>query len=132
MVTDSVGDFLTRIRNANLRREDKLSMPSSKILASIAGILKKEGFIEDFEEEGKSENKLKNLIIKLKYESDLPRIRGLKRVSKPGVRIYVGYRDIPKVLSGYGISILTTSQGIMTGDRAKKEHVGGELLCQIW
>ena len=132
MVTDSVGDLLTRIRNATLRKTEEITMPSSKILAGIAGILKDEKFIEDFEEIVDPDTKRKILKIKLLYIDSLPRIRGLKRVSKPGVRIYVGYKDIPVVLSGYGITILTTSGGLMSGKDAKKSHIGGEILCQIW
>ncbi|MDD3648342.1 MAG: 30S ribosomal protein S8 [Candidatus Dojkabacteria bacterium] len=133
MVTDTIGDYLTRIRNAQLRKKKVVSVPSSKILKAMSQILKEEGFIMDFEETGEKTDIQKSLKLTLKYSNDdKAAISGLKRISKPGVRTYVGYRNIPKVLGGFGITILTTSKGLMTGSRAKEMKIGGEYLCKVW
>lgn len=131
MVTDKVGDFLTRIRNVHMRNRTSLVVPSSKTIQSIAEILKDKGFIKDFKViEAKPQNSLE---VFLKYTKNKePMIRKLERVSKPGARVYVGYKDIPTVLSGYGIAIVSTPKGIMTGEDAKKQKVGGEYFCNIW
>lgn len=131
MVTDTIGDFLTRIRNAQLREKKEVFTPSSKILVEIAKILKEEGFIEDFSVE-EEENGHKNLRVVLKYVKGRPAITKVKRESKPGVRVYMGYRDIPEVLNGMGITILTTPKGLLTGAKARKEKVGGEYICKVW
>ncbi len=130
-MTDPIGDMLTRIRNANMVKHESVEMPSSKMKIEIAKILKKEGYIRDFRYY-KFQNKF-NLKVFLRYgEKQSEIIKGIKRVSKPGRRIYSGKNDIPKVLGGLGIAILSTSKGIMTDKEARKADVGGEILCQVW
>ena len=130
-LTDPVADMLARIRNAANARHQKVDIPASKLKAEIARILKEEGFIANFkatEEEGH-----RVLRVYLKYGSNNEAvISNLERVSRPGCRVYVRRSDIPRVLGGLGINILTTPQGVMTGRQARKAGVGGELLCQIW
>ncbi|MDQ2996652.1 MAG: 30S ribosomal protein S8 [Roseiflexaceae bacterium] len=130
-VNDPIADMLTRIRNACMVRHTSVAMPSSKMKVAIAEILKREGFIRDFQiEEGQPFDTIQ---ITLKYTSDRrPVITGLKRVSKPGLRIYTGRADIPRVRNGLGLSILSTPKGVMAGHEAWQEHVGGEVLCYIW
>ena len=130
-VNDPIADMLTRIRNACMVRHTTVAMPSSKMKIAIAEILKREGFIRDFQiEEGQHFDTIQ---ITLKYTSDRrPVITGLKRVSKPGLRIYTGRADIPRVRNGLGLSILSTPKGVMAGHEAWQEHVGGEVLCYIW
>ena len=130
VVSDPIADMITRIRNANRSRGEKIEMPSSKIKIEIARILKEEGFIRDYQY--KDDNKQGILSILLKYSERQRVITNLKRISKPGLRVYVNKDDIPEVLGGLGISILSTSNGIMTGKEAKKRHFGGEVLCYIW
>ncbi len=129
--TDPVADFLTRVRNAIKARHQKVDVPASKLKLEIARILKEEGYIANFkatEEEGK-----KVLRVYLKYGSDnAAAISNVKRVSRPGCRVYVGKNEIPRVLGGLGVSILTTPKGVMTGKQARKEGVGGEILCEIY
>ena len=131
MVTDNIADMLTRIRNAVLAGHDSTLVPSSKVKLSIAKILKGEGFIEDYELlKGKTQRSIK---IKFKFlEKNKPAIAGLKRVSKPGLRIYVQKGEIPRIYGGLGIAILSTSKGIMTGQESWRNNEGGELLCYIW
>jgi small subunit ribosomal protein S8 len=130
-MTDPIGDMLTRIRNAHLVKQESVEMPSSKMKIEIAKILKKEGYIRDFRYY-KFQNKF-NLKVFLKYgERQARTILGLERLSKPGRRIYTGKDDIPKVLGGLGIAIISTSRGIMTDKDARKTGVGGELICQVW
>jgi small subunit ribosomal protein S8 len=130
-VNDPIADMLTRIRNACMVRHTTVAMPSSKMKVAIAEILKREGFIRDFQiEEGQPFDTIQ---ITLKYTTDRrPVITGLKRVSKPGLRIYTGRADIPRVRNGLGLSILSTPKGVMAGHEAWQEHVGGEVLCYIW
>jgi small subunit ribosomal protein S8 len=130
-VNDPIADMLTRIRNACMARHTTVAMPSSKMKVAIAEILKREGFIRDFQiEQGQPFDTIQ---ITLKYTSDRrPVITGLKRVSKPGLRIYTGRADIPRVRGGLGLSILSTPKGVMAGHEAWQEHVGGEVLCYIW
>jgi small subunit ribosomal protein S8 len=129
MITDPVADFLTRIRNAQQRKKMSIELPSTKMLVAIAQILKKEGFILDYEViETKPQNTLK---VTLKYVNNEPAIRSLTRVSTPGLRRYRGYRDIKAVMSGLGISILSTPKGVITGEEAKELKVGGELICYV-
>ena len=130
-VNDPIADMLTRIRNACMVRHTSVAMPSSKMKVAIAEILKREGFIRDFQiEEGQPFDTIQ---LTLKYTSDRrPVITGLKRVSKPGLRIYTGRADIPRVRNGLGLSILSTPKGVMAGHEAWQEHVGGEVLCYIW
>jgi len=131
MVTDPIADMLTRIRNAILARHDSVLVPASRMKLSIAKILKEEGFISDYEVlKGKPQRVIK---IYLKYaEKKEPVLTGLKRVSKPGLRIYVQRAEIPRVYGGLGIAIVSTSKGVMTGHQAWRQKVGGELLCYIW
>ena len=130
-VNDPIADMLTRIRNACMARHTTVAMPSSKMKIAIAEILKREGFIRDFQiEQGQPFDTIQ---ITLKYTSDRrPVITGLKRVSKPGLRIYTGRADIPRVRGGLGLSILSTPKGVMAGHEAWQEHVGGEVLCYVW
>lgn len=135
-VTDPIADMLTRIRNAIMAGHAAVSVPYSKLKAAIAQILKDEGYVEDFEVAGESNGSQKTIRLKLKYVG-LRRERravltGLERVSRPGRRVYVGKTEIPWVLSGMGIAIVSTPKGVMTGQRARSLGVGGEVLCQIW
>ena len=130
LVTDPIADMITRIRNANRAKKEKLEIPFSKIKLEIARILKEEGYILDYYY--KEDSKQGAIIIILKYSGKQRIITNLKRISKPGLRVYVNKSDIPEVLGGLGISILSTSNGIMTGKEAKKRHFGGEVLCYIW
>lgn len=135
-VTDPISDMLTRIRNAMNVGHPAVAMPSSKLKVEIARILKEEGYISDYEVvEGDSSNH-SVLRMRLKYVGERrhrhPVITGLQRVSTPGRRVYTGKRDIPWILSGMGIAILTTPKGVMTGQRARQLGVGGEILCKVW
>jgi small subunit ribosomal protein S8 len=128
-MTDPISDMLTRIRNANLALLPAIEMPHSKIKESIAGILKKEGYITDFAVEGKLPKVIK---MKLKYQGKKSVIEGLRRVSTPGLRRYVGATDIPRVRGGLGVAVVSTSEGLMTGNQARKKNIGGELICYVW
>ena len=136
MITDPISDMLARINNAMKSRKSEVYIPHSKIKEEIARILKEEGYIEDYivSEEGKKGNQ-GTLILKLKYlgpRNTKPVISGLKRASKPGLRKYVGVKEIPYVRKGLGTAILSTNKGIMTDAQARKEGVGGEVLCYVW
>lgn len=128
-MTDPISDMLTRIRNAHLALLPALELPHSRMKESIAGILKKEGYISEFSVDGQ---KIKKLKLKLKYDGRTSVITGLRRVSTPGLRNYVSATDIPRVRGGLGTAIVSTSQGLMSGTQARKNNVGGELLCYIW
>ena len=129
-VTDPIADMLTRIRNAIMAGHDSVAIPSSKIKLAIAKILKKEGFIQDYEvSKGKPQATLK---IQLKYTNGQPALLGLERVSKPGLRLYVNKGEVPRVYGGLGIAILSTSKGVMTSRRAWQLGLGGELLLYVW
>jgi small subunit ribosomal protein S8 len=128
-MTDPISDMLTRIRNANRALLPGVELPHSKIKESIASILKKEGYINDFAVEGKTAKTIK---VKLKYQGKKSIIEGLRRVSTPGLRRYVGSTDIPRVRGGMGVAVLSTSEGVMTGVQARKKNIGGELLCYVW
>jgi small subunit ribosomal protein S8 len=130
-VTDSIGDMLTRIRNANQALKPDVLVPYSRLKAEVAKVLKRQGYIADFYAE-KLENGRQVLKIQLKMIGKERTIVGIRRISRPGLRRYVGSQDIPRVLGGMGISILTTSRGVMTGHEAKKARVGGELLAYVW
>ena len=130
MANDLIADFLTRVRNAIPRGKKEIVMPSSKMVESIAKILKEEGFISDFEVE--SNDVQNNIKVSLKYINGVSAITNLKRISKPGLRIYGGYRDLSKVKKGLGTSIVSTSKGIMTAKQAKDQKVGGEVVAEIW
>jgi len=129
-VTDPVADLLARIRNALQARHQKLDVPSSRLKLEIARILKEEGFINDFSE-GQSGSH-KDITIRLKYVGKVPVVSGLKRISKPGLRVYAAKTEIPRVLGGLGVVIVSTSQGIMTGAQARKSQLGGEVLAYVW
>jgi small subunit ribosomal protein S8 len=130
-MTDPIADMLTRIRNAIMVRHDSVLVPASRIKLSIAKILKEEGFISDYEVvKGKPHREIK---IQIRYlDNKKPVITGLKRISKPGLRVYVQKKEIPRVYGGIGIAILSTSGGLRTGQQAWRQGAGGELLCYIW
>ena len=132
MVTDTIADMLTRIRNANMVKHQIVQIPVTKISIAIAVILKEEGFIEDFN--NYQEDNKQYLLLSLKYigKSRQPVISKIKRISKPGLRIYVNSQKLPNVLNGLGIAIISTSKGIMTNIKAKEFGIGGEVLCYIW
>ena len=132
MVTDTISDMLTRIRNANMVKHQIVQISASKMSLAIANILKAEGFIEDFE--SYSENKKNYILISLKYlgKSRKSVICKIERVSKPGLRVYSNAKQLPKVLDNLGIAIISTSQGVMTNLKAKELGIGGEVLCYIW
>jgi small subunit ribosomal protein S8 len=130
-VNDPISDMLTRIRNAGMARNNETTMPATKILVAIAGILKQEGYIEDFEViEKRPQNQL---LVKLSYGPDKRHvIREIKRVSKPGLRVYAGKDELPRVKSGLGIAIVSTPEGVLTGYEARRRGIGGEVLCTVW
>jgi small subunit ribosomal protein S8 len=128
-MTDPISDMLTRIRNAGRALLPTVEMPHSRMKESLANILKKEGYVGDVAVDGKTIKKLK---IQLKYQGKKSVIEGLRRISKPGLRHYVGATEIPRVLGGMGVSIISTPEGVMTGTQARKKNLGGELLCYIW
>jgi small subunit ribosomal protein S8 len=132
VVTDTISDMLTRIRNATMVKHQIVQIPATKMSLAIASILKEEGFIEDFE--SYTENQFKYLLISLKYigKSRQPVICKLKRVSKPGLRVYSNSKELPRVLDNLGIAIISTSKGVMTNLKAKELGIGGEVLCYIW
>ena len=132
MVNDTISDMLTRIRNANMVKHQIVQIPSTKMSMAIAEILKEEGFIEDFE--SYSENNKKYLLISLKYigKSRQSVISTIKRISKPGLRVYKNSKELPRVLDNLGIAIISTSNGVMTNLKAKELGIGGEVLCYIW
>ncbi|KRK79689.1 30S ribosomal protein S8 [Companilactobacillus nodensis] len=131
VMTDPIADYLTRIRNANMVKHESLEVPASNIKKSISEILKNEGFIKDYEVI--DDNKQGVLRIFLKYGKDQQRvITGLKRISRPGLRSYVDSDNVPKVLNGLGIAILSTSKGVVTDKEARAQHVGGEVIAYIW
>ncbi|MGY6502751.1 MAG: 30S ribosomal protein S8 [Acidimicrobiales bacterium] len=132
-MTDPIADMLTRLRNANTAMHDDVSMPSSKVKESLAELLKKEGYIENFSvapTEGRPGN---TLTVIMKYSPERARIiSGIKRVSKPGLRVYTKSDKIPRVLGGLGVAVVSTSQGLMTDREARKRRMGGEILCFVW
>lgn len=132
MVTDTISDMLTRIRNANMVKHQIVQVPVTKMSLAIANILKEEGFITDFE--NYQENNTKYLLLSLKYigKSRKSVISKIQRVSKPGLRVYANSKDLPKVLDNLGIAIISTSKGVMTNIKAKELGIGGEVLCYIW
>lgn len=132
MVTDTISDMLTRIRNATQVKHQIVEMPATKMIIAIVHILKEEGFIEDFETYNK--DSFKYLLISLKYKekSRSPVISRIERISKPGLRVYTSSKNLPKVLNNLGIAIISTSQGVMTNLKAKELGIGGEILCYIW
>lgn len=130
MVTDPIADMLTRIRNAIMAGHEDVLVPASRMKLSIAKTLKEERFVQDYETlRGKPETMIR---IHFRYVDSRPAVVGLERVSKPGLRVYVGRREIPRVYGGLGIAIVSTSKGVMTGQEAWRQHLGGELLCYVW
>ena len=129
-VSDPVADMLTRIRNGSRARHSEIMLPASRTKRAIAEILREEGFIEDFEDARDGAHPM--LRLKLKYVGKVPVISGLKRVSKPGLRVYATKTEIPRVLGGLGVVIVSTSHGIMTGQRARQAQLGGEVLAYVW
>ena len=133
MNTDPIADMLTRIRNANMVSHQEVEMPSSKLKVELAKLLKSEGYIADYSESQKDGSAYKTLKIALKYdENQKPVITNLQRVSRPGLRTYTKSKNIPQVLDGMGVAIISTSKGLLTDRKAKKESIGGEILCYIW
>jgi small subunit ribosomal protein S8 len=129
---DTIADMLTRIRNANLARHQTTQVPSTKMTRNIAKVLREEGYIGDYEDVG--EGSKRNLVISLRYKGKnrQPIITTLKRVSKPGLRVYSNKKELPRVLGGIGIAIISTSSGIMTDREARRQNLGGEVLCYVW
>ena len=135
VVTDTIADMLTRIRNANSMGYEEVTVPASKLKVELARILKEEGFIKDYKIENSDENSQaqNTIVITLKYTDKKERvITGLKRISKPGLRVYAKNDEVPKVLNGLGIAIMSTSKGIMTDKEARKQNLGGEVLAYVW
>jgi small subunit ribosomal protein S8 len=133
VMTDPLADMFTRIRNASHARHDLVEIPSSKVKEAVAKILRDEGFIKSFRVVAEEASNRQVLKIYLRYRDDgEPTISGLRRVSRPGLRRYLGVDEFPKVMGGLGLAILTTSRGVMTDRRAKELHVGGELLAEVW
>ena len=132
-MTDPIADMLTRIRNGNVAMHDEVVMPSSKLKEALASILEREGYIAGHRVDGDAGHPGRKLVVAMKYTPERRRtITGIKRVSKPGLRVYVQQREIPRVYGGLGIAILSTPKGIMSGQQARRQEVGGELLCYIW
>ena len=130
-LTDPVADLLTRIRNAIHARQQKIDVPASSLKAEIARILKEEGYLSNYKTTEENGRKVLRLYLKYGSNNDAA-ITNLARVSRPGCRVYVGHNEIPRVLGGLGINILTTPKGVMTGRSARKNGVGGEILCEVW
>ena len=130
-INDPISDMLTRIRNAGMARKATTSMPSTKVLVAVAGILKSEGYITDYQVIEKTPQN--ELMVTLRYGADKRHaIREIKRVSKPGLRVYAGKERVPRVRSGLGIAIVSTTQGVMTGYEARRRGIGGEVLCTVF
>jgi small subunit ribosomal protein S8 len=132
-MTDPIADMLTRVRNANIAMHDEVAMPSSKLKEALADVLRREGYIADFSAEANSNGVGRILRISMKYSPERERvISGIKRVSKPGLRVYTKSDQVPRVLGGLGVAVLSTSQGLMTDREARQRRVGGEVLCYVW
>ena len=132
-MTDPIADMLTRIRNANVAMHDDVKMPSSKLKEALATVLKREGYIEDFAVADNDDRPGRTLTVTMKYAPDRSRtISGIKRVSKPGLRVYAKADHLPRVLGGLGVAVVSTSRGLMTDKEARQSHVGGEVLCYVW
>jgi small subunit ribosomal protein S8 len=131
-ISDPVADMLTKIRNAGMAKYEKVDVPSSKLKLEIVKILKAEGYIKNFKKTMVTDN-LNIIRVYLKYDdSTLPIIHGIEKVSKPGRRVYTGYKDMPRVFNGYGTLIVSTSIGVTTGKKAVEKKVGGEIICTVW
>jgi small subunit ribosomal protein S8 len=132
-MTDPIADMLTRIRNANTAMHDEVRMPSSKVKEALAQLLLKEGYIESFELADATDRPGRVLTVTMKYSPERARvISGVKRISKPGLRVYIKADRVPRVLGGLGVAVLSTSQGLMTDREARQRRVGGEILCYVW
>ena len=132
-MTDPIADMLTRIRNGNVAYHDEIRMPSSKLKEALAGILQREGYIDGFEVGDTPGKPSKTLTIRMKYSPERKRtISGLRRVSKPGLRVYTPAAKVPRVLGGLGVAVLSTSKGLLTDREARKQRIGGEILCFVW
>jgi len=131
MLTDPIADMLTRIRNAVRARHPLVEMPSSRMKTAIAEVLRDEGFIRGFDVVGAGPKKKLRVLLAYRQNRE-PRVLGLRRISKPGLRVYVKRDEIPRVYGGVGVAVLSTPRGVMTGDRARRENVGGELLAYVW
>ena len=132
-MTDPIADMITRIRNANMVFKDEVAMPSSKQKERLAAILKSEGYVSDYKVEEVADSRVRTLTINLKYTGDRDRtISGLQRISKPGLRVYTKSDKVPRVLGGLGIAVLSTSRGLMTDREARRNRMGGEILCYVW
>jgi small subunit ribosomal protein S8 len=132
-MTDPIADMLTRIRNANIAMHDEVRMPSSKLKEALAGVLEQEGYISGFDVEENTDKPGSTLHVTMKYSPERARtISGIKRVSKPGLRVYSKATDVPRVLGGLGVAVLSTSQGLLSDREARKRRVGGEVLCFVW
>jgi len=130
---DQLSDLLTRIRNASLRQKDRVDVPHGKLKLEVVRILKEEGFVANYKTFFANGNKRGTIRVFLKFSPEKEAvIRGIQRVSKPGLRIYRSYREIPRVRGGFAVTILSTPQGVLTGKQAKAKKVGGEILCQVW
>ena len=132
MIRDAISDMLTRVRNANMVRHQIVQIPNTKMTLAIANIIKEEGFISDYEQFEENDQKFLLLCLKYQGQKRQPIITSIKRISKPGLRIYVSNKNLPKVLGNLGIAILSTSKGVMTNHRAKTLGIGGEVICYIW
>ena len=133
MMTDPIADMLTRVRNANTAKHDEVRMPSSKQKVALAELLQKEGYIAGYDTAPSPKGVGHVLTIQMKYSEERDRtIMGLRRISTPGLRVYRGSTDVPRVLGGLGVAVLSTSQGLMTDREARKRKVGGEVLCYVW
>ena len=129
---DTISDMLTRIRNASIVKHQTTNLPATKLTRSIATVLKQEGYVGDYEEVGEGIDKKLVLTLRYKGKNRQPIVTALKRVSKPGLRVYSNHKDLPKVLGGIGIAVISTSSGIMTDREARKQGLGGEILCYVW
>ncbi|MFH1565988.1 MAG: 30S ribosomal protein S8 [bacterium] len=132
MNKDSLSDVLSQIKNAYMRGKDKMEVPNSLAVKKLCELLKELGFIKDVKVFKKENEKFKYLSLELSYEDDKPAVMGIRRVSKPGCRVYVGFRNMRWVLGGLGVSIVSTSRGLMTNLQARKRKLGGEVICEIW
>lgn len=133
MMTDPIADMLTRLRNGAVASQDQVRMPSSKLKEALAGILRREGYIADFTVADAIDRPGRVLEITMKYTAErAPTISGLRRISKPGLRVYIKADRLPRVLGGLGVAVLSTSQGLMTDKEARQRRVGGEILCYVW
>ena len=130
-IGDPIGDMITRIRNAQMRMLKSVNIPASKFRAKILDVLKQEGYISDYKSQTDSENK-ENLSVKLKYNNGSPVIKEIKRISKPGRRIYAKATSIPRIQNGLGLAIVSTSKGIMTDNDARNKNIGGEIICRVF